>query len=333
MKKTLKYLSYVGIIIAAGGLAACANNPFLKRIDKSTVQKTKDAVVQEKAVVESPTKLKAGLIPVKASTKFAERSPKDVQMKKGGRRGEDLTKSIPPSDAKSKLALDEKKRKAERKSQKKLAQKKSVEPKKVVSKKVPMPVEKPKIKVASVKAAVPVISSSQKKEFTSKTKELNEIQKEIETQKKALSQVQEKLSKEQDKLEDIALSKREEERKALAQKIKGETHEMTAFGAGVSARSRKGSSYKDTVEDWTAYEGATLKGLLQEWGDIAGWRVVWSMDRDYVLEAGAVFRGRFIDVTSALLRSFARATPAPLGTFYKGNKVLVISTREDENAD
>lgn len=90
---------------------------------------------------------------------------------------------------------------------------------------------------------------------------------------------------------------------------------------------------EDGVKDWIAPEGTTLRALLLEWGEVAGWRVVWNMDRDYALEAGAVFRGRFIDVASALLRSFARAMPAPKGTFYKGNKVLVISTREDENAD
>ena len=89
----------------------------------------------------------------------------------------------------------------------------------------------------------------------------------------------------------------------------------------------------DEIKDWVAAEGTTLRSLLLEWGDRVGWRVVWNMDRDYTLEAGAVFRGRFVDVAAALLRSFARATPAPKGVFYKGNKVLVISTREDENAD
>ena len=89
----------------------------------------------------------------------------------------------------------------------------------------------------------------------------------------------------------------------------------------------------EDVKDWVAAEGTTLRSLLLEWGNLVGWRVVWNMDRDYTLEAGAVFRGRFVDVAAALLRSFARATPAPKGVFYKGNKVLVISTREDENAD
>ena len=89
----------------------------------------------------------------------------------------------------------------------------------------------------------------------------------------------------------------------------------------------------DDVKDWVASEGSTLRSLLMTWGDKAGWRIIWNMDRDYTLEASAIFRGEFVDVAAALLRSFARATPAPKGVFYKGNKVLVVSTREDENAD
>ena len=100
-----------------------------------------------------------------------------------------------------------------------------------------------------------------------------------------------------------------------------------------SQKTVKDGSCEEDVKDWVASEGATLRSLLMEWGDKAGWRIIWNMDRDYTLQASAVFRGRFVDVAAALLRSFARATPAPKGVFYKGNKVLVISTREDENAD
>ena len=55
-------------------------------------------------------------------------------------------------------------------------------------------------------------------------------------------------------------------------------------------------------------------------------------NRNYILNAGAMFRGNFADVSSALVRAFARARPAPVATFYKGNRVLVIETMEDENA-
>lgn len=89
---------------------------------------------------------------------------------------------------------------------------------------------------------------------------------------------------------------------------------------------------EDPVEDWLAEEGKSLKTLLTEWSDRAGWRLIWNTNRNYTLTAGAMFRGRFADVSSALIRAFARAKPAPIATFYKGNRVLVIETLEDENA-
>lgn len=89
---------------------------------------------------------------------------------------------------------------------------------------------------------------------------------------------------------------------------------------------------EDPVEDWLAEEGSTLKGLLTDWSERAGWRLIWKTNRNYTLAAGAMFRGRFADVSSALIRTFARARPAPVATFYKGNRVLVVETMEDENA-
>ena len=91
-------------------------------------------------------------------------------------------------------------------------------------------------------------------------------------------------------------------------------------------------AYGDSVHDWEALNGDSLRTLLVEWGQKSGWTVVWKLDRDYILEAGVVFRGTFTDVASAIIRTFARAVPAPIGTFYKGNRVLVINTQEDDNA-
>lgn len=105
-----------------------------------------------------------------------------------------------------------------------------------------------------------------------------------------------------------------------------------AFSESESNEFDGNSSGDDAVEDWLAEEGNTLKGLLSEWSERAGWRLVWNSNRNYTLAAGAMFRGRFADVASALIRNFARARPAPLATFYKGNRVLVVETMEDENA-
>ena len=37
----------------------------------------------------------------------------------------------------------------------------------------------------------------------------------------------------------------------------------------------------DPVEDWLAAEGSSVRSLLTEWGDKAGWRVVWHGQRIY----------------------------------------------------
>lgn len=94
-----------------------------------------------------------------------------------------------------------------------------------------------------------------------------------------------------------------------------------------------GGTPEEPVEDWLAQEGMTLRAILQDWGDRAGWRIVWASEREYLLEAGAMFRGRYEDVSAALIRAFARARPAPYATFYHGNRVLLVMTQEEENAD
>ena len=97
-----------------------------------------------------------------------------------------------------------------------------------------------------------------------------------------------------------------------------DTNEKVAFGEG--------------VHDWDAARGETLKSLLTQWAEVSGWTLLWKLDRDYNLEAGVVFRGTFAEVASAIIRTFARAKPAPIGTFYRGNRVLVVNIQEDENA-
>jgi hypothetical protein len=86
----------------------------------------------------------------------------------------------------------------------------------------------------------------------------------------------------------------------------------------------------DEVKSWVVASGQTLREVLQDWADKEGWDLVWATSREYPLQASAVFKGRFMDVSAALVRNFSRATPVPYAKFYKGNRVLVISTASGE---
>ena len=67
----------------------------------------------------------------------------------------------------------------------------------------------------------------------------------------------------------------------------------------------------DQVRSWVVADGQTLRKVLQSWCDREGWDLVWTTAREYPIEASAVFKGRFVDVASALVRNFERATPVP----------------------
>ena len=88
-------------------------------------------------------------------------------------------------------------------------------------------------------------------------------------------------------------------------------------------------SNQDQIRSWVVANGQTLREVLQSWCDKEGWDLVWTTSREYPIEASAVFKGRFTDVASALIRNFGRATPVPYAKFYKGNRVIVVSTSEE----
>ncbi|MBO5038188.1 MAG: toxin co-regulated pilus biosynthesis Q family protein [Alphaproteobacteria bacterium] len=88
----------------------------------------------------------------------------------------------------------------------------------------------------------------------------------------------------------------------------------------------------NVILTWDAEEGDNLRELLTKWSAMSGWKLLWNTNRNYVLNAGVMFKGKFVDVSSALIRAFARARPAPIATFYKGNRVIVVETMENENA-
>lgn len=86
---------------------------------------------------------------------------------------------------------------------------------------------------------------------------------------------------------------------------------------------------RDQIRSWVVANGQSLRDVLQDWCNKEGWDLVWGTSREYPIEASAVFKGRFVDVASALIRNFSRANPIPYAKFYKGNRVLLISTTEE----
>ena len=105
--------------------------------------------------------------------------------------------------------------------------------------------------------------------------------------------------------------------------------ESAEISVDISADAEAPATVTDQVRSWVVANGQTLREILQDWCNKEGWDLVWATSREYPIEASAVFKGRFVDVASALVRNFGRATPVPYAKFYKGNRVLVISTNEE----
>lgn len=111
--------------------------------------------------------------------------------------------------------------------------------------------------------------------------------------------------------------------------ISEEVPSENEIGVNASSEPQQEMLLGDQVRSWVVANGQTLREVLQAWCDKEGWDLVWTTAREYPIEASAVFKGRFVDVASALVRNFGRATPVPYAKFYNGNRVLVISTSEE----
>ena len=124
-------------------------------------------------------------------------------------------------------------------------------------------------------------------------------------------------------------SKRNNSRDMAWQKAMDDEKNASEFEVAQNSDAEAPKSQPDQVRSWVVANGQTLREVLQDWCDREGWDLVWATSREYPIEASAVFKGRFTDVASALVRNFGRATPVPYAKFYKGNLVLVISTNEE----
>jgi len=93
---------------------------------------------------------------------------------------------------------------------------------------------------------------------------------------------------------------------------------------GAVAESQRGVSDGARIGPWRAPKGETLNNVLSDWADKSGWSVVFQSRVVYELQAGAQFEGDFVEAATALLKS-VQTTPMPRATFFRGNRVLLVS--------
>lgn len=83
----------------------------------------------------------------------------------------------------------------------------------------------------------------------------------------------------------------------------------------------------DGPTEWQVNAGEYLQEVLERWTRDAGWTLAWKTTEIYDAEASATFRGDIYKVVTQLLSSWPTHSHPPRADFYRGNRVLVITSR------
>lgn len=75
---------------------------------------------------------------------------------------------------------------------------------------------------------------------------------------------------------------------------------------------------------WTLSAGRLIGKQIRDWGQTAGWRVVWDARQDWVVASSTKFSGDFQKAASQVLEYMAGEGAPVRGTFYTGNHTLVV---------
>lgn len=78
-------------------------------------------------------------------------------------------------------------------------------------------------------------------------------------------------------------------------------------------------------EVWTLPAGHAIGQALQTWGEKAGWKVMWSMTKDWSIPASTTFTGDFQTAASDVIKTLAANGALIRAAFYEGNKTMVVT--------
>ncbi|ENB3663144.1 TcpQ domain-containing protein, partial [Escherichia coli] len=82
--------------------------------------------------------------------------------------------------------------------------------------------------------------------------------------------------------------------------------------------------------NWSVDKNQDLLNILNKWGQTAGWDVVWKSDYSYRILTAASFNNiDFVTAVQRLFESMGEVNPRLYIKFYMGNKVVMISNKND----
>lgn len=76
---------------------------------------------------------------------------------------------------------------------------------------------------------------------------------------------------------------------------------------------------------WTLTIGHTVGEELQAWGEKAGWKVIWTMSKDWSVPASTSFAGDFKSAATDVIKTLALNGALVRAQFYDGNKTMIVT--------
>ncbi len=93
----------------------------------------------------------------------------------------------------------------------------------------------------------------------------------------------------------------------------------------MSRQSDSISKIAELKTTWTLTAGRTIGQELQAWGMKAGWKVIWTMPRDWTVPANTGFSGQFETAAADVINTLAANGALIRAQFYDGNKTMVVT--------
>lgn len=102
--------------------------------------------------------------------------------------------------------------------------------------------------------------------------------------------------------------------------------EPLASASGLSSNSPAVTQTQAPVTQiWHLSTGHLVRQDLIAWGERAGWKVLWHLQRDWAIPADTDFTGDFKSAAAEVIRTLADNGVVIRGQFYDANKTLVVS--------